>query len=141
MTFTHVSHRELTPLFEMTKPQFIVEVGSFIGGSAIQMGQLVKKMNLNATILCIDTWLGTMSQWLLNTQQNDFMQINGRPTLYEQFMMNIMHNNLSDIVVPFSAPSSVGLMALYAKQYKVLKTCEVRFVSEKGGFCVFGQFS
>jgi hypothetical protein len=60
-----------------------------------------------------------MTQWLLNQYQTDFRRVYGRPTLYDQFMVNMIHHNITNMVVPLSAPSSVGVLSVYAKQYMV----------------------
>jgi hypothetical protein len=55
-TFTNIKSEDLITLFSNLQPKFIIEVGSFIGGSAIQMSKALKKINLHSSsILCIGT--------------------------------------------------------------------------------------
>ena len=52
--------RNLNAILQRTRPRFIVEVGSWKGLSAIAMGHWLKSDNTScATVLCVDTWLGT----------------------------------------------------------------------------------
>jgi hypothetical protein len=42
------------------KLQFVVEIGSFTGNSAVLMGNVLKSAHPGSFLLCIDTWLGGM---------------------------------------------------------------------------------
>jgi hypothetical protein len=42
-------------------PKFGIEVGSFIGSSAVILGNLLKKNN--GVLLCVDTWCGDINMW------------------------------------------------------------------------------
>jgi len=50
------------PIFEelikRNEPKRIIEVGSWLGGSAIRMAQICRDLGYDAKIICIDTWLG-----------------------------------------------------------------------------------
>lgn len=95
------------PLYEMliiqTKPKIIIELGSWLGASAIAMAQIIKKNNLDTTIICIDTWLG--SSEFIGLHESDasrsLMSAYGYPNVYYQFLSNVLHNQVSDIIVPF----------------------------------------
>ena len=45
-------------LHRSLKVQFVVEVGSFTGNSALRMGSILKQSYPGSFLLCIDTWLG-----------------------------------------------------------------------------------
>jgi len=54
-------------LVHVTRPRLIIEVGSWKGGSAIQMGSVVRKRGwgCKTKIVCVDTWLGTATDMLM----------------------------------------------------------------------------
>jgi hypothetical protein len=94
----------------LLRPQTIIEVGSFLGGSARIMAQLCKNLNLDTEIVCIDTWLGSVEHWDRSSYTMNF--IHGRPTLYQQFMSNVVHTNLQNYITPFPIDSVNGLLTL-----------------------------
>lgn len=94
----------------MTKPKTIVEVGSFLGGSARIMASICKNIGLDTEIICIDTWLGSVEHWDKSSYTMKFVQ--GRPTLYQQFLSNVVHSGFQDIITPFPVDSTNGLMTL-----------------------------
>jgi predicted O-methyltransferase YrrM len=101
----------------ISSPMLVVEVGSFVGGSATIFGNVLREMNVNATILCIDTWQGTLTQWLLKQNMKYIKPQFGQSTLFDLFMINIMQAHLQDMVVPFPVPSAVGGPFLKARKY------------------------
>jgi hypothetical protein len=100
------------PIFEQlireVKPKTIVEVGTWKGASAIQMGLLCKANNLNTKIYCVDTWLGSVEFWteFADTPERDLMLRNGYPQIYYQFLSNVVHNNLQDVIIPIPNTSA-----------------------------------
>lgn len=106
-------------LIEKIKPTTIIEVGTWKGQSAITMGRIVKEFNLNTTIHCVDTWLGAVEFWtnLNDTKERDLKMFNGYPQIYYQFLSNVVHNNLSNIILPFPNTSENGYR--YFKYNKV----------------------
>ena len=53
-----------SPLFNelvtKIKPKTIIEVGTWLGGSAFTMCESIKKNDLNTKLYCVDTWLGAI---------------------------------------------------------------------------------
>lgn len=92
------------------KPKVIVEVGTWKGQSAVTMGRAVKNLNLSTQIYCIDTWLGSLEfiTNMSNTLERDLQRKNGYPQVYYQFISNVVHNNLQDIIIPVPTTSSIG---------------------------------
>ncbi len=91
----------------------IVEVGSFKGGSANLIASVVKQAGVDAVIICIDTFLGDVNMrgdvngWL------DWLALEGGyPTVYDQFMANIIDKGHNDTVIPLATSSTVGLRLL-----------------------------
>jgi len=86
----------------LLKPSLIIELGSWFGASAIAMGHIIKKHNLNTKIICIDTWLGSLEFIGLHDTDPErrLISIHGQPTVYNHFLANVMYENLQDIIVP-----------------------------------------
>jgi predicted O-methyltransferase YrrM len=85
------------------KPKTIIEVGTWKGQSAINMGKTVKGLGLNTIIHCVDTWLGAIEfwTWLSGTPERDLLLHHGYPQIYYQFLSNVVHNDLQDTILPF----------------------------------------
>jgi len=95
-------------------PKFSVEVGSFIGSSAVVLGDMLKQNN--GVLLCIDTWCGDINMWLMSEFTDTMNKTDGNPKIYDYFMLNMKKNNLINNVVPLRVSSIVG-----ARMLKVLK--------------------
>jgi len=97
-------------LIEKLKPSTIIEVGTWKGQSAITMGKAVKEFNLNTTIHCVDTWLGAIEFWTTgkSTRERNLKTVNGYPQVYYQFLSNVVHSNLQDVILPFPNTSENG---------------------------------
>lgn len=90
------------------RPNVIIEIGTWKGGSAIAMGEAVKKKQLNTKIYCIDTWLGALEfreNHRLYGNSWDRMLVHGYPQVYYQFLSNVIHRNVVDLIEPVPSPS------------------------------------
>jgi hypothetical protein len=98
-----------------TQPTTILEIGTWLGASAIRWAKLAPK----AEVVCLDTWLGSSEMWLARGDvHRDLKFRNGRPSIYENFLVNIVSLGLTDQVTPFPVASSVGLEVLKAHYVK-----------------------
>jgi cephalosporin hydroxylase len=102
----------LKKAIEQSNPESIVEVGSWLGASALFMAA-----QSNAQIICVDTFLGSneilwREENLKNVTQN-FSQI------YDQFCANITHSNLNNIISPLPMTSSSAAELFAKEQVKV----------------------
>lgn len=106
-------------LIDKIRPTTIIEVGTWKGQSAITMGNAVRDFNLNTTIHCVDTWLGAIEFWTTgrNTGERNLMTINGYPQVYYQFLSNVVHNNLQNVILPFPNTSENGYR--YFKHFNI----------------------
>lgn len=98
-------------LIRELRPRFIVEVGSWKGASAITMGNIVRELALDSHILCVDTWLGALEFWEDKNDPERYLSLkldHGYPRVYYQFLANVMHQNLHDIITPFPQTSSIA---------------------------------
>lgn len=99
-------HPYFAKYIDLLKPKLVVEVGTWLGGSAIHMGSLLRADELNdSCIVCVDTWLGSADHYLVPEFRQTLKLVNGRATLYDQFMANVVQNGLHDIILPFSISS------------------------------------
>ena len=62
-----LSGGDLHPIFEkcinQLAPRIILEVVSWKGKTAIHMASLLKERNMEAVVICIDTWLGGLEHF------------------------------------------------------------------------------
>lgn len=108
------------PIFEAVisqlRPGRVVEVGSWKGASAIHMAGLMRKHSAPGKILCVDTWLGTVTTWLEPVGGNAMPMKHGRPALYEQFLANVIHSENTKTIIPFPVDSITAAHFLAAKK-------------------------
>lgn len=97
------------------KPRLIIEVGTWKGGSALQMASVLEEAKLPGTILCIDTWLGALEFWTNLDDPERYGSLrheHGWPTVYFQFLANVCHRSLQHRIVPFPQTSATGALWL-----------------------------
>jgi cephalosporin hydroxylase len=95
------------PLVRQLDPQLIIEVGTWKGRSAMTMADELKKLDGGGQILCVDTWLGaTEFIGAPPGDSRDVQPINGYPSVYYQFLANVVRANLSKQIVPFPQTSA-----------------------------------
>ncbi|KAI3731809.1 hypothetical protein L1987_62999 [Smallanthus sonchifolius] len=93
-------------LIEKVKPKTIIEIGTFLGASAIHMAELTQQLGLQTGIICIDDFRGWPG---LPSQFRDIKMINGNTMLLYQFMQNVVQANATKTVIflPFSTGSAL----------------------------------
>ncbi|MBP9765527.1 class I SAM-dependent methyltransferase [Candidatus Babeliales bacterium] len=84
-------------VFAIHQPKVVVEVGSWLGGSTRHMASL---MDLKGKLYAVDTFEG--SEELLTDERFSWMI----PTLYEQFLSNVIHAGLTDRIIPVKMRST-----------------------------------
>ena len=92
----------LTDIVNRTDPTLIIEVGSFIGFSAVTMGKALQAKGKDFRIICVDTWLhgddyGWVEKNTVPPEECEY-EINGYSTLYYQFCRNVIENKLHYII-------------------------------------------
>ena len=109
------------------KPQRIIEVGTWKGGSAIHMAEVSRRLGMEPEIICVDTWLGAVEFW---TDQGDAERYGalrcrqGYPTVYYQFVANVLHRGCQEMITPFPQTSTIA--ALWFRRYGV--TAELIYI-------------
>lgn len=98
-------------LIEETQPKVIVEVGSWKGASAIEMATRAKELGLDTTIYCVDTWLGSL-EFRENREKYgetwDLMEKHGYPQVYCQFLSNVVHAGVEEMIEPLPTTAKIG---------------------------------
>lgn len=78
----------------------IIEVGSWKGSSAIEMANFFLNKGITPTIFCIDTFGGSTFHREHESHFKSLKCKNGFPTLYQQFLSNIIQAKLQDYIIP-----------------------------------------
>lgn len=76
------------------------------------MAQELKRQG-SGTIVAVDTWLGAIEFWTKHMKgptdsTRDLKWVNGYPSVYYDFLSNVVHANVTKQVVPFPAPSTLA---------------------------------
>jgi predicted O-methyltransferase YrrM len=74
----------------------VFEVGSWQGYSTTLMASEMRHRSIGGTVVAIDTWLGSP----------EHIGDERLGTLYDQFVSNVMHRGLEDLIVPFRISSA-----------------------------------
>lgn len=105
-------------LLAKVQPGLIIEVGSWKGASAVHMAMESRRLGLDAHILCVDTWLGSAEFWVDlgdRTRYGSLGLRHGYPTVYYQFLANVVKSGVQDRITPFPLSSSVAAEVLTQK--------------------------
>lgn len=96
-------------LVERVRPSLIIEVGTWKGGSALELASHLDRLDLSGgRILCVDTWLGALEMWGDQTDAERFGSLDlkhGYPQIYYQFLANVCHKGAQNRIIPFPLPS------------------------------------
>lgn len=108
----HIGEKTLNAIQALLgkKPEFGIEVGSFIGGSASILGRWMKESQ--GCLLCVDIWCGDINMWLLKNFAGTMCKADGNPAIYHYFMNTMINANLTDTVIPFRVSSVVAARTL-----------------------------
>ncbi|KAJ8900532.1 hypothetical protein K2173_025309 [Erythroxylum novogranatense] len=93
-------------LIKQVKPKVIIEVGTFLGASALHMAELTRQLDLDSLIICIDDFRG----WPGFRDRFKYINmVNGDALLLYQFMQNVISSNATGSIlpVPFSSGSAL----------------------------------
>jgi predicted O-methyltransferase YrrM len=102
-------------LLPYRKKEFIsiIEVGTHIGTTATRFANLIKD-NENSYVLCIDTWLADVADYILRQDGlKNHLESGYNNNVFDRFIKNIQNNNLENTVIPFRLPSIQAGQILY----------------------------
>ena len=92
---------------ERVKPSIIVEVGVWKGLSASHMAGWLKRQG-GGVLFAVDSWTGSLEHWVESGPGTDLHLHHGFPTIYRTFISNMVHEGVSDYVVPFPVSSRLA---------------------------------
>ena len=97
------SHPWFQETIRLVRPRTIIEVGTFTGASAIHMAKYLEAENLEAAVICVDTFLGGIDHW---TSARELLGAHfGRPSIYYEFLSNVINHKQQSRIVPFPLDS------------------------------------
>jgi hypothetical protein len=101
----HSQHPYLTRAIQEIRPCIVAEVGVWKGASIVTMAKEMQRLNLDASVIAIDTWLGSSEHYLWEKFIPDLDFEFGYPRLYHKFAANICKEGLANYVVPLPLDS------------------------------------
>ena len=107
-------HPWFEQIIAQIRPRLILEVGTWKGASAIHMAKAARKLDANAQVLCVDTWLGSHKVlWKTPEYRRQLLLKHGFPQQYFQFLANVVHTKLQDAVfpMPMTSYAAAGILA------------------------------
>jgi len=109
-----------TPLREIVrrvKPSRAAEVGVWKGRSLFWICDEALQYDPCFKMLAVDTWTGAPEFWNLNdaSRYGEMRLEFGHPTVYRQFIANVIRMGRTDTVIPFPVPSNVAAMVCRSK--------------------------
>ena len=110
-------HPWFTQAVSELRPTVVVEVGTFLGGSARYFAKCLRDLWLDSAVVCIDTWLAERVLWSSEAWRPTLLHRFGRPEFYNTFMANTIRAGLTDYIVPL--PMSSTAAALFLEQLQV----------------------
>lgn len=96
-------------ILERIRPHLIIEVGTWLGGSAIHMASLMKEFTIPGEIVCVDTWLGSPDLILNPDSIGNYGMLDiqyGYPRIYFQFLANVCYAGYQNTITPFPQTST-----------------------------------
>jgi hypothetical protein len=91
----------------IAKPSLVIEIGTWKGASVINMAKLAISLNLDCNFICIDTWLGSNDiLWIQDDYRASLLLKGGYPSMFRQFIANIVHEGVHNVIYPLPMTSS-----------------------------------
>ena len=112
---TNLPSSFLADLCHALRPSYLVEIGSFKGGSALRIADAAVAATTDAELpclVCVDTFLGDAGMWLNRTDgaRRALLLEHGLPSLYFQFLANTLRQQY--VILPLPLASLCALRAL-----------------------------
>lgn len=108
--------QSFSDLVTLSRPENILEIGSWHGASIIRFLSESKALGLNTKAVCIDTWLGNLEHWMSwcdgEWAFDQLLVEAGEPQFLRSFKENLEVFGFSKQVSIIRAPSEIGLKFL-----------------------------
>jgi methyltransferase family protein len=106
-------HPVFETVFDRYKPKLVVEVGTWKGASVLHMDTLAKQRGLDTEFICVDTWLGSNDTLWLTPHFRESLQLkHGYPSMFRQFLFNMIKFGAIDRIFPLPMTSSAAYYTL-----------------------------
>jgi predicted O-methyltransferase YrrM len=115
---THLSEALVERVIGERKPQYWVEVGSMLGGSALLVARVAERLGCELDIVCVDPFTGDVNMWaweqdLVRSGKWRFLGlVNGAPTIRQRFLANVKDAGFEGVITPLPATGIVGMNVL-----------------------------
>jgi hypothetical protein len=95
------------------QPEVVVEVGTWKGASVLRMVKLSHELGIKTSFVCVDTWLGSSADvWLAPDDRAQLLLRGGYPTMFRQFIANVIAHDATDVIYPLPMTSTAGARLL-----------------------------
>ena len=95
-------------IIKSVRPREIIEIGSWKGHSANYMIDKCRENDIDARIVCVDTFLGGPEHWLLPGAIETLHRKNGQPTILNGFLANTLARGNAERVFPLCLDSTAA---------------------------------
>jgi predicted O-methyltransferase YrrM len=115
---THLSEALVERVIGERQPQYWVEVGSMLGGSALLVARVAERLGCELDIVCVDPFTGDVNMWaweqdLVRQGKWRFLGlVNGAPTIRQRFLANVKDAGFEGVITPLPATGIVGMRVL-----------------------------
>lgn len=99
------NEKQLGPVLDQKSPKVVIEIGSWLGSSTRFIASRIPK---NGIVYAVDTWKGSPAESI-------HLQDPRLPYLYQLFLSNIKHANLTEKIIPIRMESTEASIALNVK--------------------------
>lgn len=111
-------HDFLTSTLDLVDPRIVIEVGVWKGGSSIHMAKTLQARGKAASLIAIDTWLGSWEHYEQSDYFPSLLMQNGYPTLYYTFLTNVVSCGLQNVIVPLPLDSANAFHVISRKNIR-----------------------
>jgi predicted O-methyltransferase YrrM len=115
---THLSEALVERVIGERQPQYWVEFGSMLGGSALLVARVAERLGCELDIVCVDPFTGDVNMWaweqdLVRQGKWRFLGlVNGAPTIRQRFLANVKDAGFEGVITPLPATGIVGMNVL-----------------------------
>lgn len=105
------AHPIFRRLMEQLRPSTVIEVGAWKGASLLRMAGVAAELSLETEFISIDTWLGShVDLWM--GYRGDLLLKHGFPTMFRQFIFNMIAAEVIDRVWPMPMTTTAAAAVL-----------------------------